>query len=267
MNIKALLILVLPALLCKSALAQDKIFRSDGKIVEVKIIKVGPGTITYKRSDNPNGPEYTISKSEADKIKYKNGSEEVFEHEGFVREKEHFSHQYRHKAERLAPNIVGFAPIQLTENGAVGFSLSYERALDYNNIISFYVPAILEFRSNNSTADNIHHSDPMFYVMPGVKFYPTGGYGLAKYAIGPSLVIADGQWTHDEITYYSTKTITENHFLFGMMINQSINLNPTPHLYVGSEFGFGFTYFNRLGGVNQGTDGLVQFNFKIGYRF
>ena len=104
--------------------------------------------------------------------------------------------------------------------------------------------------------------------MPGIKIYPTGCYGMAKYAIGPSLVIADGRRTNSYYDpYYYSFTSTEDHFVLGMMINQSLNISPTPHLYLGTEMGLGFSYINNVGGVAQGTEALFQFNFKIGYRF
>jgi hypothetical protein len=110
----------------------------------------------------------------------------------------------------------------------------------------------------------------MFYLMPGIKIYPTGGFGKVKYAIGPSLVVADGTKTGEIYDPYyggTNQFISEDHFMLGMMVNQSVNINPTPRLYLGSEFGFGFTYINSLAGINQTTAGLVQFSFKVGYRF
>ena len=167
------------------------------------------------------------------------------------------------------PNILALAPIQFTENGVAGVSVSYEHAFDERGIVAFYAPAVLEFNLSNTenTNNTNRNSDPMFYVMPGIKIYPTGCYGyMAKYAIGPSLVIAEGQRTVSAYPYYNSYDV-RSHFVFGMIINQSLNINPTPWLYIGSEFGLGFSYIDRVGGESQGVKALVNFNFKIGYRF
>lgn len=167
----------------------------------------------------------------------------------------------------LRPNILAFAPIQFTENGVAGFSVSYERAIDSRSIVAFYLPAVLEFNLANTqqTGNTNGNSDPMFYLMPGIKLYPTGGFGrMAKYAIGPSLVIADGQRTVPD--YYGGYDI-QSHFLLGILVNQSVNISPTPWFYVGCEFGLGFTYIDKVGGISQGTKPLVNFNFKIGLRY
>ena len=167
-------------------------------------------------------------------------------------------------------NILALSPIQFSENGVAGVGVSYERALDDRDIVSFYVPASVVMRTNNNTdqyGNTYNNADPMFYLMPGVKIYPTGGYGMAKYGIGPSLVLGAGQRTDNQYVYNGYDVVTYNRYLFGMMVNQSLNINPTPHLYIGSEFGFGFTYINRENGYNTNTKGLVQFSFKVGYRF
>ena len=262
-----------------STYAQDKIYKRNGEVVSAKIKNVGIKTITYVRFDNQSGPEYTIIKNEVDKIVYQNGSEDVFESLRPVRPSRH-----HHMDSSDAPdgkmiykqNLLCLAPVQLTENG-LGFGLSYERSLDKKGIVAFYIPVALTFNLNNGTyydpnsgAYQNGKADAMFYAMPGVKVYPTGCGGLVKYAIGPSVVIGDGTKSSANYDPYGTGGYlyqTQTHTVLGMIVNNSLNINPTPHIYLGIEFGFGFTYLNRIGGINQGTEGLVQGSFKIGYRF
>ena len=183
---------------------------------------------------------------------------------------------------KYAENVLAIAPIQLSENGVAGLGFSYERSLDKAGIIALYVPlsVVMNTNSEQRLGSNAHYNDPMVYVMPGLKIYPTGNQGLAKYAIGPSIVFATGQRTEltpDYNNYYYPNVyapiylpatyVTRQHNILGMMINQSLNINPTPHLYIGTEFGFGFSYMNKLDGISQQTTGLVQFSFKVGYRF
>jgi hypothetical protein len=182
-------------------------------------------------------------------------------------------------------NTIALAPFQYSENG-VGVGLSYEHALDPDGIISLYVPMLATFNlKDNDYRDPYYtgyygpqetNNNVMFYAMPGIKFYPTG-MGKVKYAVGPSVVAGFGQKTqyinnyvYDPINSYYVPAYgygTYDRFLLGMMINNSLNINATPRLYVGAEMGFGFTYFDRVGDVNQGVTFLTQGAFKIGYTF
>ncbi len=170
---------------------------------------------------------------------------------------------------------IALSPFQYSENG-VGVGLSYERALDVDGYISAYVPFIATFNmeENNDRYyyNNQNRNNIMFYAMPGIKFYPTG-MGRVKYAVGPSAVIGVGQKTMDDYYYdpyygYSTsRNGTYDRVLFGMMINNSLNIYATKRVYVGAEMGFGFTYMDIINNVNRGVTFLTQGSFKIGYSF
>ncbi|WP_133162720.1 hypothetical protein [Flavipsychrobacter stenotrophus] len=173
-------------------------------------------------------------------------------------------------------NIIAIAPIQFTENG-VGLAFSYEKGIDKAGIVAYNLPLIATFNLNNNVS-NGDHQDAMFYFSPGIKFYPTSSHGNVKYAIGPSLVIGAGEKTTHSSTYlpnpgnpsnpyYYEQYTTQSKFILGIMVSNSLNINPTEHFYLGLDFGFGFTYINRLAGNNDGLTGVVQSGFKIGYRF
>lgn len=170
---------------------------------------------------------------------------------------------------KYGPNLITVAPFQFTENG-VGFSVSYERTLDQDGMISFYLPVITTFNLSNSGNYNSNVDNPnatMFYLMPGVKIYPTG-MGKIRYALGASAVVGVGDKKTDDYNvggYY--QPILKSHFLVGMMVNNSLNVNPSEHLYIGLELGLGFTYIDKVNDVKQGANPLVQGAFKVGYRF
>lgn len=191
---------------------------------------------------------------------------------------------------------LSLAPLQYTESG-VGGNLSYERALDPDGIISAYVPFIAAFslkgdRGGRYAYNNYNYyggyypgdvqkrNSYMLYAMPGVKFYPTG-MGHVKYAVGPNAVIGWGQRKesgylyaypayYDPYTSYvapSSYSATYSRLLLGMMVNNSLNIQATPHLHIGVEMGFGFTYYDRIGDFNQGSRFITQGNFNMGYTF
>ena len=58
--------------------APDIITLRDGEVIEALVKEVGEVEVRYKNFDNPNGPFHTLKRWEIFKIKYGNGSEEVF---------------------------------------------------------------------------------------------------------------------------------------------------------------------------------------------
>ncbi len=164
--------------------------------------------------------------------------------------------------------VWSIAPIQFSENG-VGLGISYEHNIDAGGIVNFYMPVVGTFNPSRNIGGE-YSNDPMFYVMPGLKFYPTTCYGKIKYAIGPSLVLGMGtqkNYYYDYFSsYYPPHSEVQNRFLLGVMINNSLNFQPTKHLYLGLEFGLGFTYIDKLAGGNNGVTAITQGGFKLGYR-
>ena len=282
---KTILVSAMALCLPMAAQAQDKIIKTNGDTILAKVKSVGVKTVSYQRYDNQAGPDYTIAKAIVEKIIYQNGGEDAFGIEGGRMRRPHRPMPMRRAKDdegidskmklSYAPNLLSLAPFQFTENG-LGVGLSYERSLDSRGVIAFYLPVMVTFDLNNGTyydySTNAYKNSPtdmMFYAMPGIKVYPTGSHGFVKYAVGPSLVVADGQKSTAVFNGFTgtTSEQTQAHFMLGMIINNSVNFNPSEHVYLGLELGLGFTYLNRVGGLNQDTNGLVQGSFKIGYRF
>ena len=57
---------------------QDIIILRNGNEIQAMVSEIGIDDVTYKRFDNPNGPTYTLKKSEIFMIRYANGSKDVF---------------------------------------------------------------------------------------------------------------------------------------------------------------------------------------------
>ena len=73
------IIIVLSLLLCSSiGFAQDVLTKKNGEDILAKVLEVTTTEIKYKKSDNPNGPTFTILKSEVLLIRYENGTKDVF---------------------------------------------------------------------------------------------------------------------------------------------------------------------------------------------
>lgn len=261
------LILTLAGLFTLSnVFAQDQLYKKNGESLEVKVNEVTPRTISYKKYDNQDGPTYTIPKGDVSKIVYENGSEDYF---GEPRP------ERATKKVDYGNNILSVMPLQLTTG--VGVGIAYERVLDQENILSFYLPVTVAFTDNSfdpimgPTTGN--STRPTFYFMPGLKFYPTGGKGVVRYAVGPNLVYVQGERFLNDFIYDDFGNIIgqdvgwRTRTALGIMVNNSLNINPSARIHLGLELGLGFTYFNRVANRNTDVEGLVQFGFKVGYRF
>ena len=56
----------------------DVIVTLDNKKIDCKVLEVNVETLKYKRSDNIEGPSYTILKKEVKSVTYSNGTTEFF---------------------------------------------------------------------------------------------------------------------------------------------------------------------------------------------
>ncbi len=290
MNLKTYLLSIPVMLLAINASAQDKLYKRNGDVIEGKVTEVTSKTVTFRKANNPDGPVYSINKSELESIEYKNGTEEEFDAPAEMRK------PVRHgKVDntKYGNNILALSPVSFNNDG-VGLGLSYERVLGKKGIASFYLPLTVAFNMNNRNNyygsgynDNITYST--FNAMPGIKFYPTGNRGKVRYAVGPNVLVSYGTEPgyYTSPMYYPNGTIASynynsiERFRMGMLVSNSLNICPTPHLYLGLELNLGFVYLNETnysssyynnyyyGGYYDNNDDVVyaQFAFKIGYRF
>jgi len=71
--------LIIILLLCSSYVkGQDVIVKKDGSTILSKVLEINPSNIKYKKFSNPNGPTYTIEKTEIISINYENGDKDIF---------------------------------------------------------------------------------------------------------------------------------------------------------------------------------------------
>jgi len=75
---KKLFLVLVGFLILNTLSAQDVILKKNGDEISAKIQEVGVTDIKYKKFENPDGPMYTILKSEVMMIKYQNGTKDVF---------------------------------------------------------------------------------------------------------------------------------------------------------------------------------------------
>ena len=75
---KSMFLLFCAVALISSAYSQDYIMKKNGEEIKAIISEVGQSEVKYKKHDLPNGPVFTILKSDIFMIRYENGSKDVF---------------------------------------------------------------------------------------------------------------------------------------------------------------------------------------------
>ncbi len=256
--------------------AQDKIFKRNGDIIEGKVKEVNTHNVIYKRQGSPDGPDHLVMRIEVAKIQYENGSEDYLTND--PQRNDGIPEHSSTSTPRLhyGANILSVAPINLSEYG-YGFGLAYEHSLDKRGMLNVYLPlnvCVSGIGPNNGFNQKL----TVFQATPGVKFYPTGNKGQVRYAVGPQFVYEtgtrkDGIFDQTSVPPVS-KVVDVAIEKFGVMINNSVNVFPTPHLFIGVDGGLGVpfsskeTYSHNGEVIDRGlSKPLVQFNFRVGYRF
>jgi hypothetical protein len=282
MNIKACL-LIPAVLLSMYANAQDKIYKKSGGVIDAKVKMVSDNAIEYKRANNADGPDYTILKRDVDKIVYQNGTVDNFEeggHDGI-----HAHGKGKSVKPKYGDNIISVMPVYTAQlDGGTdfpgfsdpGIGISYERLLDKNGHISFYLPVVLSFasqgdyRSYTTTLGNSGYTSVMF--MPGIKFYPARNTEKFRYSLGASFFAMTGNEPYAVYDYSYTSSYIGgdwNYTMYGIMVINSLNVTVN-HLFVAFDFGMGVPFSDNRRRNYTFIDNpfpIVQFGVKVGVRF
>ncbi len=288
----------------QSAFSQDKLYKKSGEVQSVKVKEIGVKTISYKRFDNQEGPDYVINRTEVERIVFQNGVEEWISEkpreekpaepkvqpqqpqqtpvEPQVQQQQPIQPQQNVQPAQpvrkgFGSNILALAPIQMTNASVMGFGLHYERMLDPKGIITAYLPMAFSVVSKRAYVSNSNgygsyetEYGSFFWFYPGLKVYPGGNKHIVNYGVGPSLAMG---WGTVPVTYSDfngrTKFRSEDRSYFGMMINNSLTIQPTSSLVVGGELGLGIPYniYRNDGDSDYRNVPLVQFKFFLGVRF
>lgn len=74
---KIIIVLVIMMIGVNFGVAQDVITLKNGTDINALVQEVGDIEVKYKKFDNPNGPNYTLKKTEILIIRYTNGSKDI----------------------------------------------------------------------------------------------------------------------------------------------------------------------------------------------
>ena len=146
--------------------SQDKIYRQNGKIVEAKIIEVGPSEVKYREFSVPDGPIYVLETDRIKKIVYQSGKEEKYGDN--LKDPERYTGQ-RNKAIKLnfLSALYGYTEVGYEKSTGVG--KSYEFSL---GIIGAGKAGIIDYYYNSPGGQfrQVNRSPFGVFVSGGYKF-------------------------------------------------------------------------------------------------
>jgi len=146
-----------------SALAQDKIYKKGGEVIEAKIIEIGVDEIKYRLFDVAEGPVYTIEKDRILKVVYDNGRVETYQSN--FKDEELYADQKKMalKINFLSP-LLGFTAFSLEKSVKPG--RSYELTLGIIGLGKRQRVDYFSFNNNNV----VYREQAGAYASAGYKF-------------------------------------------------------------------------------------------------
>ena len=146
-----------------SALAQDKIYKKGGEVIEAKIIEIGEDEVKYRLFNVADGPVYTIAKDRIIKVIYDNGREETYQSN--FKDAELYADQKKMalKINFLSP-LLGFTAFSFEKSVKPG--RSYELTL---GIIGLGKRQEANYFSSNNN-NVVYREQAGAYVSAGYKF-------------------------------------------------------------------------------------------------
>ena len=292
--IRCRLLAIIALFVSVSTYAQDKIYKTDGGVLESKVKVVGVTSIVFKRFENPDGPEYTILKKEVSKIVYQNGIVDDFKGKEGIGKPGIEGDGRSKMAKKYGDNFISVTPAAYTVSvdgtiNDVGVGLTYERLLDKRGHIGLNVPVMMCFASdhdfrnytyyNSGTSVNYSGNYHSFFFMPGIKVYPARSGEAVRYSLGASLFCALGTEPMGVYSYNynytggSLSNDTYHYTMFGFMISNSVNITAGKHVYMALDLAAGIPFSdnrhtnNEYGVLAPIVGPFLQFGFKVGYRY
>jgi hypothetical protein len=262
--------------------AQDVLYKTDNTKQEVKITEITSTTIKYKAYDNPDGPFYTLSKTNVALIIYQNG-----QHETFISETNNNAPVISNKEKRFLQvtenkNVVFLNAIEFLNSG-IGVSYLHEFC---DGKFDLHIPFATSFSS-----PGMDNALSVFGGLGGCKlnktnydlglglYYNTGGKRAVTHFIGP--LVRNAQYSASYYNYgfqegnYSVTQVNTTINETSLMLNNGFLYRITPHFNMMINVAVG-TFVNRTFSNEPGNGNpyshpnrnvALHAGFHFGYRF
>lgn len=259
---KSILILLLFAF-ALTAFSQDIIYKTDGSKEEAKITLVGDREIQFKKFSNPDGPVYSIYKSEILMITYENGDYEMYSNKN-----NEAKLAKQELAENYKANLISYHLFDVIYGD---FTISYERILA-SGTVSINIPVGFGYAYNSDYINNRNEwVKNLIYSGIGVNFYPTG-QGKWRYFLGPNIRVGYGKQSYwdegwDEYgNYYYDEEYTEGIYT-KFFVDNGLMFTPVKNFSISAIVGVGVRYFPQANYYNNTVMPTGNFSMNINYRF
>lgn len=183
-----------------------------------------------------------------------------------LKEREQRKIDRRALSNQYGNNIIRLVPFRMPDYPNVGFGIEYEHIFGKNKFIGINLPFTYSLKNEPFEHTFVMNRNSYYYFSPGLKFYPIGQRKV-NYAVGPtiSMCYGKGQIYNRVFDNYKLSVLVNNYF----------NLQFTPHLNLGVEFGLGYQYIDRyiykykFSGITEDRSMHLGGNLAItfGYRF
>lgn len=237
-------------------LAQDKIYRKSGKVVEAKVLEVGSEEIKYRVYRDTTGPLYTLATDKIKKIVYENGREESFTVD--IKDPEYYEGQLRRaiKVDFIAP-LTGYS--QFSYEKSTGVGKGYELTLGIigagkSDVLDYYDNTLRSTRKNPfgigvSAGYKFNKLPDFLFGRTRLRHIMQGSY------VKPSIIL--GNYSENQVVYkQSQQYVVERHNTsFGAL-----------HLELGKQWVFGDRFLvNLYYGFGYGFDNKYNDNDSYYY--
>ena len=249
-----------------SLLAQDKIFRKNGKTVNAKVIEIGTADIKYKIPGDDNSLVYVLEKDRINKIEFENGKVEKFTAD--IKDPEQYIGQRTKaiKIDFLGP-LIGYSQISFEKSTGVG--KGYEVTLGVigagkNQRFNYYSNNVqLEKRSQFGISASFGFK---FNKLPDFLFDRTRFNHLMQGAYAKPIIYV-GNYSEDRLIYKSNNTyvVERPNTTFGaLQLELGKQWVFSDKFLLDGYWGFGYGFDNKKDdgdGFNTYEDNSGAFNY------
>ena len=247
--------------------SQDTLYRSNGKVVPVVIVKVDSTSIKYKQIGDTSSLIYIVDRTFVSKIAYSNGQTKNFGPTTQTGLKPtNTSPDYKSDTLRNSVSLNLF-------NLCFGLvTVNYERFFGPGNF-SIKIPLTVGFNKSNpsdeSYPDNTYR-DVRFSTGCGIYFYP-GNFTKTKYYAGVSLEFGKNR---DITEYYSNQSVYQNVWVYSALLRSGVSFRLSTRMFLSIDagLGIGIQHYNFSGDGNYyytTNDAVFDYDagINIGYKF
>jgi len=237
---------------------QDTLYRTNGRIMPVHLIKVDAGNITYKQAGDTSSLIYIIDKAYVTKIVHQNGVVERYTQmpdPGLTQLKLPLDLEADTVPNRISINVFDLF------FGLATFE--YERVLS-SGVFSLKVPLTvgLQWDYDVYTNPNNGYKQRLFRTGCGFYFHP-GTFEKGKYSVGTSFEFGKNK----DIEDYGGKY--ESIWVFSLLFNNGFNFMISRQLFISLDVGIGLgaLIYSYTSEYSQFKQNYQIFDYKAGINF